>query len=90
MQRAITALILPITFSAISIADSQIETDSILSGLRETKLIFSCEHPDAKIMFQVTKEAMYMLSEDGLLVATDGMKKDNKQCPNITQIPVDD
>lgn len=94
MKRAITALTLSLAASTLTVAEESIDTDAIMSGLKDTKLIFSCDHPDAKIMFQITKEAraevMYTLTEDGTLVAEQDMQITDKQCPNDTQIAVDD
>lgn len=94
MKRAITALTLSLAASAMSFAEDSIDTDAIMSGLKDTKLIFSCDHPDAKVMFQVTKEAraevVYTLSEEGKLVSEADLQKSKKQCPKDTQIAVDD
>lgn len=94
MKRAITALTLSLAASTLSFAEGSIDTDVIMAGLKDTKLIFSCDHPDAKVMFQITEEArvevMYTLTEAGTLVAEENLQNTDKQCPNDTQIAVDD
>lgn len=94
MKFALSALCLSLTTSTLSFAEDSIDTAAIMSGLKETKLIFSCDHPDAKVVFQVTKEAraevMYTLNAKGVLVAEQGLQKSDKQCPNDTQIGIED
>ena len=93
MKIALATLSLTLA-SSLSMADISIDTDAIMSGLEETKLIFSCEHPDAKVMFKITKEAraevMYTLDAEGKLVAEQNLQSSGKLCPNNSQIEINE
>ena len=77
-----------------SVYASEFDTDAILSGIKDTKLIFNCDHEDAKVVFKVTDGAqatkMFMIDTDGTMIQEDTLEVSAKQCPEKSQIPVGD
>tara|TARA_Y100000034_G_C6879207_1_gene402565 strand:+ start:522 stop:905 length:384 start_codon:yes stop_codon:yes gene_type:complete len=77
-----------------SVQAEEFDTDAILSGIKDTKLIFNCDHEDAKVVFKVTDGAqatkMFMIDEEGSMIQENTLEVSAKQCPEKSQIPIGD
>lgn len=77
-----------------SVQAEEFDADAILSGIKDTKLIFNCDNKDAKVVFKVTDGAqatkMFMIDDNGTLIQENTLPASAKQCPEESQIPVGD